>query len=317
MRVVLLGMLTSCASRETRIEGGTEEQRAIVAAALDEITSAASFPVSVPRIDIREMSRGDGRYNSVTRRIRLRPVADDELATNTRHELCHALDLQAGLESPTDPVWAFRSDEQREAYGERRGRREAFATVCSAGPHALALVGGCTPEGADLRDVFDALFDHVPAADSTATLRSTVTLPSGSELTSARGTTGGLVWLSFETAGGQDERWIDPETGLDGPPQGLTVGFDPLDENARAAFETAVPAVWSTDPEAFGVHAVGRMSWRMPIEPTARALFAWDGATLTTWCNPGDDGLLVVGDTLWIAAQRGDVVELRQTSFTR
>jgi hypothetical protein len=148
---------------EVPIEGGTEEVRAIVELELEFFQEAIEpHTVELSRIIIGDGEPAGelwGQYRSNTRRVLLdeaMPVED--VSVVVRHELCHALDYQAGL--------GDKSHEAIDAYAERlsnlpnsglsrddpprQRRSEALARICEVGPTVAAAASVSCPSESPL-----------------------------------------------------------------------------------------------------------------------------------------------------------------------
>lgn len=164
------------------VRGGTASQREVVFATLDEIESATGKDISLSSVSFRDVSRGAGKYNSVTRKISLdSTLTGDPLVRAMRHELCHALDFQFDFGSPSHPEW--RIDATALQYGSRRRQaREAFAATCGVAPADSAAVMACgtSPLDPELDRMLSELFTETPRVTPLAPLwTGETTLPVG------------------------------------------------------------------------------------------------------------------------------------------
>jgi hypothetical protein len=145
---------------EPTVKGGTPEER-------EELEESARifYDLLVPELEIcvptvRKVDSlakdAGGRYNSVTRRVRVSTTSDDTLY----HELCHAVESQNPL--PLEgPTWELSPEQDRIQDYPMFPRQEAFAVACEQGPTYAFLLGeDCPydPEGIaalyEARDLF-------------------------------------------------------------------------------------------------------------------------------------------------------------------
>lgn len=147
------------------IEGGSEEARATVERELAFFQEAiAPNTVELSKIVFGPIEPGTaGLHWRTTRRIRLAEnLPLNEVSTTLRHELCHALDYQAGLADKPDEVLDTYAERlydpnlgglEREG-GRRQRRSEAVAEICEVGPFvASAAAISCPGDSPLLADL--------------------------------------------------------------------------------------------------------------------------------------------------------------------
>jgi len=301
---------------DAEIIGDSPDHVQVVSEVLDALTRASSFDLALSKIEIREMRSAKGRYNSVTRAIRLHPVDDlDRFRTNTRHEICHAFDLQGDLGSADDPFWDFGSPTMRESYSKRGGRRETFALTCQAGLPAWSLVGRCTPAAEAMSDAREQLFDQAELPEELEVeWRSSFTIEPGQSLGIATGTTDGIAILNAHEDDSNRMYFflIDPTDGSPAQPAAdseqntLEVGALPSVGPWWNEFERQLPSG----------EQVGRLTWALPNGHTlAAAALLTNPGELRTRCVEGNSSFFWIDQTLWLVEQRGQ--ELRFGTVTR
>jgi len=303
-----VGLLLVACSYDAQIIGDSPEHLRVVEEVLDEFTAASSLDLKLSRIQVREMTSASGRYNSVSRGIRLQPVDDlNVFRKNTRHELCHAFDLQGDFNSADDPFWTMANERIRASYSTRVGRREAFAGVCQAGVEALGLVGGCTPEAAVVQQMSAELFDQAePPAELVIEWSSRYDLLPGHTLATASGTVDGLV--GFRTHGPDSRSYyfvVDPSDGLpkEREQSGLNtleVGDLPPVEPWWAEFERQLPSG----------EIVARTTWTLVTgDVLSNAVLLTNQGQLQSRCVEGNSSFFWTDGAPWLVEQVGE--ELR------
>lgn len=153
---------------EVPVDGGTDEQRAIVQEVLDEIDRTLGLDVELRKIRFANVDEHRyGAYNSVTKTVRLGFEIEEEVLRFTlRHEICHAVDFQNDLsmtDEALDPVatW-YRARDWMHQERTRPARKEAFALGCGEGAAMLeAVAGACDDDPEWVTDLAAQLGEDV------------------------------------------------------------------------------------------------------------------------------------------------------------
>lgn len=289
-------LLVACGSQEPEIKGGTQDQRRVVEAILDEFRDSSSFFPDISGIAIRDFRKAEGRYNKVTRMITLsNDTSLEALRINARHEMCHAVDFQL----------PFGSDEI-EGWGDSNlDRREAFAGFCQVGPQAISSVVNCgglyAQQGSRMaEEIFDR---HVhPSPVTWGSPVGSFELESGVELRSVLATENRTVVLATSQGIQLVSLEGDPlEPGVD---PGVVPAYDVVTMERTSLWQfREEPLLWADD-------VVGIGDWRIDEErQLSQVLVVNDGIVISSACAFSEDELFVLGGEIWMARVEGQVVQ--------
>lgn len=295
--IVLLVFAGGCHAELVR--GGTEAQRDLIRATLDEVESASGHTFRLDSVRIREVARGAGKYNTVTRQISLDPeLSDDELVEALRHELCHALDFQLDFGSATQPAWQLGYDELGSG-SRRRWAREAFATTCAIAPvhQGSMLACGATALDDELQRMHGELFSQVPRVpERVPRWTGQLELPAGERLDSARITDRGHLWI------GAGLRY---RTDLQGNPVPAEPGEQALEAGPVGRYLFG-PWVSTHGTQVVQGLEVGLATRRLLDGSRWSQLFVLrDGAYEATACADESDRWFVWDGAIWLVRQEG------------
>ena len=129
------------------IEGGTDAQREAVQAELDALVPMlGDLDVRLSKVRFARVApRHMGEYNHVTRTLLIDFLVEDAITLRhvVRHEVCHAVDFQMALKTPswegldTAASW-YRGRGLMDQMGTGPARREAFALALREQPASAA-----------------------------------------------------------------------------------------------------------------------------------------------------------------------------------
>lgn len=284
------------------VVGGTPEQRQAIEALRDTFLAATSSEVRVSRIRLGKVLGGQGRYSRVDRSIALdEDLPLEVLLSNFGHELCHAMDLQLGLDTDEAPFWTYALSSQSAGYSEAKARREAFADICKHGPAAWSEVGDCTPDGATLTTTRAKLFDLAePSAPMSLTQGITVPLDPGLTLIDATATENALIMLRFYNPNKISQFfWFNPETGEQDTPEGGLIAPTAADAQAltpwrqRDGLQTTQGALASVQ------------DWTDVAGHTYTTAFLDQDGVRTAHCIPDAARFVEVNGRLWLITSDG------------
>lgn len=313
------------------IDGGTDDERAVVQAALlDFEADAGPGRVEVSEVRIVESDTWMGKTNQRVVWIQAGMSAADTALT-VRHELCHILTNQEDLVherwNPLSRLTDGPLGSGREGSDEYRVA-EVFANLCEKGPAvANALAGGCPDDPDGLWPLFAWLSDTVwtgeprlgvvaPAVEHVTTLATSLR-PTGVSVFPASDDPLALSVWALEGTDLAEVFLVDPYTGED-----VTGSGDmPHDLQIAGDEDAEVPAGLGCDPR-------GRWGWDggaagtscdVPLEGFGayRRALIWDGAAwnlAADACMGPDrdrDQMFAADHGIWLAEPDGASVTWR------
>ncbi len=213
--MLLAGCADVCPPPEAH--GGTDAEEAAAEAEAEAFLGLMREEICVPRMKLGEL-RGTsiGKYTPTTRHIKIeeeRPL--DEIRTTVRHELCHALQYQAGLDL-SGPEFSLALPLE---IPDRERPGEAWAYTCQYGPEPAWLMGDTCDDDPFGTVIFERVREQF--LPSGASLERPVRFDEVGRLAVGAGS----VWfaplqgggLSVEHADGASEV-VDLRTGMPAPP---------------------------------------------------------------------------------------------------
>lgn len=266
MVCALLGQ-AGCGDCATRIVAEEPSSKELVRATLEEFREAVDRPddICVPKIKIGEGFWGEGRYNTVSRNIRVAAQPSDEVTrTYLRHELCHAADFQLDLKS-------HRSAAVEDSAGGRISRRELFAEACGSGPDSYTLLSAACPDDPPATRAMATLLGAVYARVERRQILSADTIATtlvGNDASIAVAYSNGFDLFAGTTEGRFGITPAGEEAHVSLPP------IPPLDPSPYAG---AVPPGWSVEQgQSLSDSDVALVTIRLPNGGTARRVLVND-----------------------------------------
>lgn len=128
------------AVEDTQVVGGTEGQQVVVRNALAALSAELEAPVCIDHVRLGASLREGiaGAYNAATRGVRLsRDLDTDRVASVTRHEVCHGVDLQNDIVARSDGAFVYPSPPE---VIDAHVANEAFAVTCEASAATLSVL---------------------------------------------------------------------------------------------------------------------------------------------------------------------------------
>jgi hypothetical protein len=296
--IVLLAGCGGGACPPPNAEGGTATERALIDLETRAFLGELIPDVCIQRVVVRDLKDDlEGRYSPLLHRVEIEPGLHEALLGEVvRHELCHALQDQAGLDVSGD-TWHLESSGAPDGHDEEK---ESFAFTCAKGPLTAHLFSETCPGDMDGVEAWRLIGEQfrTPAALLERELLYTpiaslpVSTAGEDPWIVAEGTVEGTVRIELHDQGQIQVWFLDPWTG-DPAPVGTPIASA---EPEAPSFGTHV----SAGAEAGGAELLVSYVFAANGALAVRLVYR-DAAGVTPTCySPGEQVFAVDGE-LWSA----------------